>query len=126
MIPLYDVERTTRKLQCADNPDGTTYTTHQLLENHWAAIPGLRALHAPYVEMVLLLQHGFQVTASLVLPLLPSLYMRTAADQPFRCVDTGSSVDCLGGGGARHVTSWILGGGSTPPTGKCEVLGGGS
>jgi len=92
-LPLYDVERTTRKLQCADNPDGTSYATHQLSPAHWKAIPGMRSMYAPWVELVLLLEHGFKVTSSLVLPLIPSLYARTAQDQPFFDVDTEEALD---------------------------------
>ena len=78
-VRAYDEQRQVRKLKCVDNPDGSTYASHQLSDEQWDALPYLHALLDPYREATVHFQSSSTVTSSLVIPIISSLYLKSEA-----------------------------------------------
>ena len=80
-VLIYNVERTERRLQCVDNPDGSIYNAHKLTEEEWTCVAQIKYLLEPFKEATDTLQSGKRVTGSLVLPVVSQLHKTTAPDE---------------------------------------------
>lgn len=77
-IRIYGVEKMQCKLNCMDNPDGTTYDKHELSDEEWKVVPQVALLLEPFNEATTVLQGSNYVTGSLVLPTISSLHKVTS------------------------------------------------